>query len=97
MVHQWGQPLLSLAPRRFASAIHSNIGCNERTNQPRPYRALVIRSIAAMNVSRIAASVMGIARSQRAQAVRSKQMLLNNTHHLFGALGSKHRMRQAHG
>src|SRR5579872_3428786 len=75
--------------------IHLQIGCQEWSQQPWPHGALMIGAVATALVALVAAFVIRIARSKRAQAVGRKQFPLHHVYHPVRSLAAEQGVRQA--
>src|SRR5262249_16255219 len=68
-------------------------GIEERPNEPRPYRSLMISGVARTQIAMIGRLVVRLARRPRTQAERSQQPLAHHVHHGTPALAFQDRIR----
>src|SRR4051812_1164425 len=90
------EPFGGLLPSCIAASVHLYIGSNEWPQEPRPYRSLVVSTIAFERAASVVAFILWIAWSKAAQTERRQQMLAHLFDHTLRALRGQHAVRQAH-
>src|SRR6266567_90659 len=90
------EPLGCLLSRGGAGSVHLYICRDERPQQPRPHRSLVVGAVAFEWATRVASSILRIARGEAAQPVRGQQMLPHLLDDTFRSLRRQHAVRQAY-
>ena len=97
MLGERGQALGGLGQRLRRAAIHFEIRADERAEQPGPYCALVVSSIAAALSAFVARVIIRIARRERAQSIGRQQFSRNHLHHRTRLIVGQQSVHKAHG
>src|SRR5262249_59624699 len=84
-----------LGARGGGAAVNPQPCLDERADQPRPRRALVVGAVSLAHAAAVVRRVAGLAGGQRARAQRREQLALGRLHDLSGLLLLEERERQA--